>query len=199
MIDLYLLFSKEQELHVLYNNGGIMVPPIQEATRTGYDLPRTFWRQTGHFYLTKLLLPILISTAQKLGNVRVVTLTSMVHYVGTIKFKDGPARRKRTPFDLYAQSKWANAVFAMELARRYGEQGIVATSVNPGISSHTQINCVCNPEVFLLLLRSQKSILIHPVEWGAVTQLWAGVSAEGAQLNGKVCVSGFVPEMNNLP
>ncbi|KAJ7312877.1 NAD(P)-binding protein [Mycena albidolilacea] len=181
-VNLYLLFSKEQELHVLYNNGGIMVPPIQEATRTGYDL--TFATNVlGHFYLTKLLLPILISTAQKLGTVRVVTITSMVHYVGTIKydtFKDEPARRKRTPFDLYAQSKWANAVFAVELARRYGEQDIVATSVNPG---NIRTDVARNSTGLLTLF--VKSILIHPVEWGAVTQLWAGVSAEGAQLNGK--------------
>ncbi|KAF7369179.1 NAD(P)-binding protein [Mycena venus] len=174
--------SKEKELHVLYNNGGIMVPPIEETTPTGYDL--TFATNVlGHFYLTKLLLPTLISTAQRLGSARIVTLTSMVHYVGTIEydtFKDGPKRRKRTPFDLYAQSKWANAVLAMELARRYGEQGVVSTSVNPG-NLKTDIAHNSTGSVTLLA----KLILIYPVEWGAVAQLWAGTSPEAAHLNGK--------------
>jgi NAD(P)-dependent dehydrogenase (short-subunit alcohol dehydrogenase family) len=41
----------------------------------------------------------------------------------------------------------ANAVFATGLARRYGEQGIVATSVNPGISPHTRINIYSFPPI----------------------------------------------------
>ncbi|KAJ6551226.1 NAD(P)-binding protein [Mycena capillaripes] len=174
--------SKEKELHVLYNNGGIMVPPIEDATPSGFDL--TFATNVlGHFYLTKLLLPTLIATAHTMGCARIVTLTSMVHYVGTIDyetFKDGPARRKRTPFDLYAQSKWANGVLATELARRYGDQGIVSTSVNPG-NLKTDIAHNSTGSVTLLV----KLILIHPVEWGAITQLWAGTSAEAAHLNGK--------------
>ncbi|KAJ7779263.1 NAD(P)-binding protein [Mycena metata] len=174
--------SKEKELHVLCNNGGIMVPPVAEATPSGFDL--TFATNTlGHFYLTKLLLPTLISTAHTAGSVRIVTLTSMVHYVATVDyatFKDGPARRKRHPFDLYAQSKWANGVLAMELARRYGDQGIVSMSVNPGnLKTHISDN---SKGMLTLLV---KIILIHPPAWGAVTQLWAAASPEAAHLNGK--------------
>ncbi|KAJ7489222.1 hypothetical protein FB451DRAFT_1224074 [Mycena latifolia] len=110
-------------------------PPIEETTPDGYDL--TFATNVlGHFYLTKLLLPTLIATADTRGAARIVTLTSMVHYVATVdysSFKDGPTRLKRTPFDMYAQSKWAHPVFAMEVARRYADLGIVSTSVNPGI------------------------------------------------------------------
>ncbi|KAJ7182804.1 NAD-P-binding protein [Mycena crocata] len=175
--------SKEEGLSVLYNNGGIMVPPIQEATPTGYDL--TFATNVlGHFYLTKLLLPTLIATASTRGSAsRIVSLTSMAHYVATIdytSFKDGPARRKRTPFDMYAQSKWANGILAMELARRYGAQGIVSTSVNPG-NLNTDISHNSTGVVTLLA----KLFLIHPVEWGAVTLLWAGTAPETERLNGQ--------------
>ncbi|KAJ7489228.1 hypothetical protein FB451DRAFT_685050 [Mycena latifolia] len=174
--------SKEKELHVLYNNGGIMVPPIEEATPDGYDL--TFATNVlGHFYLTKLLLPTLIATAHVRGVARIVTLTSMVHYVATVdysSFQDGPTRLKRTPFDMYAQSKWANAVFAMEVARRYADQGIVSTSVNPG---NLKTDIAHNSTGSMTLL--SKLLLIHPVEWGAVAQLWAGTAPEAAHLNGK--------------
>lgn len=30
--------SKEKELHVLFNNGGVMMPPIDQLTTDGYDL-----------------------------------------------------------------------------------------------------------------------------------------------------------------
>ncbi|KAJ7705559.1 NAD(P)-binding protein [Mycena rosella] len=174
--------SKETELHVLYNNGGIMCPPIEEATPTGYDLTLAT-NVLGHFYLTQLLLPTLTATAQTRGAARVVTLTSMVHYVATVDYKsftDGSARRKRTPFDMYAQSTWANAVFAVELARRYAGQGIVSTSVNPG---NLKTDIAHSSTGFTALLA--KLILIHPVERGAVAQLWAGTAPETAGLNGK--------------
>ena len=30
--------SKEKNLHVLFNNAGVMIPPIDAATKDGYDL-----------------------------------------------------------------------------------------------------------------------------------------------------------------
>ena len=65
----------------------------------------------GHFYLTKLLLPTLLSTARLSpeGAVRVINTASSGHtIVDKIDFntlKDGPARRKMTPTNLYGQSK----------------------------------------------------------------------------------------------
>ena len=63
----------------------------------------------GHFYLMKLLLPTLLSTAQANGDARVVNTSSSGHsMVDTIDFntlKDGPARRKLSPTALYGQSK----------------------------------------------------------------------------------------------
>ncbi|KAJ7758297.1 NAD(P)-binding protein [Mycena metata] len=177
--------SKEKELHVLYNNGGIFAPPIEEVASTGYDsIDLTFASNTlGHFYLTKLLLPTLIQTSHIADPARIVTMTSVLHYIATIDygtFKDGQMRRKRTPFDLYSQSKWANGVLAMELARRYGDQGIVSMSVNPG---NVTTEIADHATGFVALLA--KMFLIHPPVWGAVTQLWAGTSAEATHLNGK--------------
>jgi NAD(P)-dependent dehydrogenase (short-subunit alcohol dehydrogenase family) len=110
----------------------------------------------GHFYLTKLLLPVLLSTAESSppGTVRVVNLSSVGHHFAGLNFntfRDGPARLKMTRNGLYCQSKnvrfaafcapiphgvicddQGNVVFATELARRYGDRGIVSTSVHPG-------------------------------------------------------------------
>ncbi|KAJ6618156.1 hypothetical protein B0H10DRAFT_2030840 [Mycena sp. CBHHK59/15] len=165
--------SKEDELHVLYNNGGIMTPPLELVTPGGYDL--TFGTNVlGHFYLTKLLLPTLIATAAtNPGAGRVVTLTSMIHYLSVPDyktFKDGPARLKANPSDLYSQSKWACAVFAAELARRYGGQGIISTSVNPG-----NLKTDIAKDTFGLALLITKMLMIWPVEWGYIAP-WGRVA-----------------------
>ncbi|KAJ7769686.1 hypothetical protein DFH07DRAFT_282015 [Mycena maculata] len=175
--------SKETRLHILYNNGGIMVPPIELVTSEGYDL--TFATNVlGHFYLTKLLLPALVdSAAVDPSTGRIVNLTSVVHYIAVINFeafKDGPARRKMSPADHYSQSKWANAVFSAELARRYGNDGIISIAVNPG---NIKTDMAHNTTGLVAL--STSMLMIWPVEWGVLGQLWAGTSPEGTQLNGK--------------
>lgn len=93
----------------------------------------------GHFYLTKLLLPTLLATATlepgSYNKPRIVTVSSGAHHLHDIDYatlKDGPERRRLGTQALYAQSKYASVVFARELARRYGDQGLVSIAMNPG-------------------------------------------------------------------
>ncbi|EGO20771.1 hypothetical protein SERLADRAFT_477258 [Serpula lacrymans var. lacrymans S7.9] len=128
--------SKETQLHVLINNAGVMFPPKDLLTADGYDL-QFGTNVLGHHYFTKLLLPTLISTAQTSpdGKARVVTVASSAHLFGSLDFatfKDGPVRKKMSPQSLYGQSKYGNIVSALELAKRYGNQGIVSIALNPG-------------------------------------------------------------------
>jgi len=95
----------------------------------------------GHFYLTKLLLPVLIHTTDmKLpsGKSRIITLSSELHSrhprVNYDTLRDGPARRKLSPTTLYAQSKFGNILVSNELARRY-EDKVIAISLHPGVFS----------------------------------------------------------------
>lgn len=86
-----------------------MHPPIDLVTDDGYDL--TFGTNVlGHFYLTKLLLPVLISTAKTTPEkiVRVVNTSSQAHWLGKLQFDtfmDGPKRRADDTYRLYSQSK----------------------------------------------------------------------------------------------
>ncbi|PFH54116.1 hypothetical protein AMATHDRAFT_73111 [Amanita thiersii Skay4041] len=175
--------SKENELHILFNNAGVMSPPIDELTAQGYDL-EFGTNVLGHFYLTKLLLPTLISTA-KTTKVRVVTSSSVIHYIGSLDFdtfRDSPARRRtKFPF-LYAQSKFGNLVYATELARRYGDQGIISIAVNPG---NIRTDLVRNLPGFLQFIGFYAC---YPVSMGALTQLYAATSKEAEHLNGKFLV-----------
>ncbi|KAK7440996.1 short-chain alcohol dehydrogenase [Stygiomarasmius scandens] len=177
--------SKENRLHILFNNGGVMVSPIDELTAQGYDL-QFGTNVLGHFYFTKLLLPTLLSTAQITGqSVRVVNTSSIAHVAFTKldfdSFRDGKARRRIGKNRLYGQSKFGNVVFSNELARRYGDKGIVSTSLHPGM---------LKTELQRHLGFLQKHVLepmLHPAELGALTQLWAGTlpDPEGKELNGK--------------
>ncbi|KAF8231767.1 NAD(P)-binding protein [Tricholoma matsutake] len=180
--------SKEKELHILFNNAGVMYPPTEMVTAQGYDL-QFGTNVLGHFYFTKLLMPLLILGAKSSsdGKSRVVNLSSIGHILsGNLNFntfKDSPARRKELlRFPLYSQSKFGNIVFANELARRYESQGIVSTAVNPGIITTNLYQGI--PRVFYFIL----GLVMHPVSQGAVTSLWAGTSAESAKLGGKYLV-----------
>jgi len=177
---------KEPELHILFNNGGVMVPPIELLTADGYDL-QFGTNVVGPFYFTKLLLPTLLSTAKNStdGHARILATASSAHLFTTLNFntfKDGPARKTAGPDALYAQSKVGNIVVAKELARRYGDQGIVSTSLNPGNIRTDMLRYMTGPKKIFL------NMISFDVEHGSLTQLWAGTSPEGKDLNGKYLI-----------
>ncbi|KAJ8517408.1 hypothetical protein ONZ45_g5423 [Pleurotus djamor] len=178
--------SKEKRLDMLFNNGGVMVPPIKLATADGYDL--TFGTNVlGHFYLTKLLLPTLLSTAKESEKPsRVITTSSSAAlFTSSLNFetfKDGPARLKKGNQYMYVQSKFGNLVFSTELARRYGDQGIVSAGVNPGnIQSELQRTMSRVQHLFV-------DWMLYPTPMGALTQLWGGTTADPKVINGKFLV-----------
>ena len=71
---------------------------------------------TGHYYFTRLLLPVLLSTAAATagGKVRIINTSSMGHaFVGHIDYdtlKDGPQRIKLGTHKLYFQSKFVRSL-----------------------------------------------------------------------------------------
>lgn len=99
-------------MHILFNNGGVMNPPIDSVTAQGYD--QQFGTNTlGHFFFTILLVPTLLATiknpATPKGTVRVVTTSSLSYmFAPEIKWdtlRDGPERKKQSIHFLYGQSK----------------------------------------------------------------------------------------------
>ncbi|KAG6333363.1 hypothetical protein ID866_5728 [Astraeus odoratus] len=172
--------SKETQLHVLFNNAGVMQPPVEQLTEDGYDL-QFGTNVLGHFYFTKLLLPILLSTAKSSpnGTVRVVNTSSNGHWFSGLDFdtfKDSPKRRGMASMKLYGQSKTGNIVFSAELHRRYRDQGIVSTSLNPGgIKTDLQRHQAS----FLKWLGNK---FLYDVSYGAITQLYAGTAPEAVNI-----------------
>ncbi|KZT52548.1 NAD(P)-binding protein [Calocera cornea HHB12733] len=181
--------SKEQRLDMLFNSGGVMVPPKSELTKQGYDLQ--FGTNTlGHGVFTLLLLPALLETAKQTGDVRVINTSSNGHGfapkegINWEAIKDGPVRDKVfSEWQFYGISKWGNVVFSNELARRYGDQGITSTSLNPGGIRTDLQRHLKGVSAWLI------DKMLFPVEpYGALNQLYAGTVPDGKSLNGKYLI-----------
>ncbi|KAJ7031133.1 NAD-P-binding protein [Mycena alexandri] len=183
--------SLETELHVLFNNGGVMQPPLDQFTAQDYDL-QFGTNVLGHFYLTKLLLPVLLATAKTSpdGKARVVNTASLgstfAPGIDYETMRDSAKRHQLGSIKLYNQSKLGNVVVSAELARRYGDQGLVSTSLNPGNLKTEIARHWTSPGQKLMKLLAH--LIVYPAQMGALTQLYAGTSPEGANLNGKYLV-----------
>ncbi|KAF5342509.1 hypothetical protein D9611_001525 [Ephemerocybe angulata] len=179
--------KQETQLHILFNNAGVMTPPVDQLTKQGYDL-QFGTNVLGHWYFTKLLLPALLAASKatngKWGRV-IHTSSSASLFANTLKFetfKDHPSRTKAGTEWLYAQSKLGNVIIANEFARRYGDEGLVSCSLNPG-------NLQSDLQRHLGPIRKRLvSLILYPTPYGALTQLWAGTSEEGANMNGKYLI-----------
>ncbi|KAI9434778.1 NAD(P)-binding protein [Lactarius indigo] len=181
--------SKESQLHVLINNAGVMMSPKEQVTTQKYDL-QFGTNVIGHWLFTELLLPALFAATDASPShekARVVTVSSSANYFTTgLDFDaiaDGPKRTKYSELGLYSKSKLGNVIVARELARRYGDK-IVSTSLNPG-------------NIDTDLLRHQPGwrnaivhwLLLYPVSYGALTQLYCATAPSAADANGKF----FIP------
>jgi NAD(P)-dependent dehydrogenase (short-subunit alcohol dehydrogenase family) len=91
------------------------------------NIERLTHASAGHFYLTKLLLPILTAAAKKSppGTVRVINISSIVHYMSaregirwaTISGPDAAmARRKLGVPRIYGQSKLVKCTIHVDTA-----------------------------------------------------------------------------------
>ncbi|EEB94340.1 hypothetical protein MPER_06860, partial [Moniliophthora perniciosa FA553] len=98
----------------------------------------------------------------------------------------GPARRRYGAILslLYSQSKLGNVIFANELARRYGDQGIVSTSLHPGAIDTNLWTSGALPDLVICIAR----FVLKPPEYGVLTQLYAGTAPEAARMNGEYLI-----------
>jgi len=169
-------------------------PGIGPLTAQGYDVQFGV-NVLGHYFFTLLLMPTLLRTAKgeasgKPHPVRVVSVSSDGHEMTA---KEGivwdslqkgdaalPARKKLTGTRLYGQSKLGNVLISSELARRYGDQGVVAISLHPGgVSSELLRNL--HPIIAWIVVK----IRIYPVSLGVITSLYAATSEAALEMNGE--------------
>jgi NAD(P)-dependent dehydrogenase (short-subunit alcohol dehydrogenase family) len=118
--------AHSEPLDLLINNAGVMALP-HRTTADGFEM-QFGTNHLGHFALTGLLLPALLDRPGS----RVVTVTSMMHWIGRLDFGDLDAERGYRKWLAYAQAKLANLVFAKELDRR---APFMSMAAHPGYAS----------------------------------------------------------------
>ena len=113
-------------LHVLINNAGVV---NLHRTVTADGLETTFAvNHLAYFLLTTLLLDRLRASAPA----RIVNVSSDAHKFAPIDFDDLQNERRYGVMRVYGQSKLANILFTVELARRLAGSGVTANSLHPG-------------------------------------------------------------------
>ena len=120
-------------LHILINNAGIMGGALVRDAR-GYE-SQFATNHLGHFQLTLGLLPALRAA----HGARVVNVSSGGHQLSDIRWDDPHFTTGYDGMLGYGQSKTANVLFAVELDRRWAEQGIRGYAVHPGVAFGTNL------------------------------------------------------------
>ncbi|RFU74767.1 hypothetical protein TARUN_7497 [Trichoderma arundinaceum] len=180
--------AAETRLDVLWHNAGVMAPPEGSVSKQGHELSFAT-NVLGPFLLQQFLTPILLKTANSdvapKGSVRTC-------WAASVEFPDPPGQDGILWDDWgltssefsglngrvqrYVQSKWANAILATEMAKRYPQ--LVSTSFNPG-AIRTDLTRHA-PSI----LKSIQGLLSYPIRLGALTELQAGFDDEVAEHNG---------------
>jgi NAD(P)-dependent dehydrogenase (short-subunit alcohol dehydrogenase family) len=143
-------------------NAGIMALPNLEKS-FGYEL-QFFTNHIGHFIFTTNISDCLNEKS------RVVVLSSAAHFLAPkvgIDFSNLKGEKNYSSWTFYGQSKFANLVFAKELARKFSGSKKLAFAVHPGVIN-TNLTRHIHP--FLNFLYSlTEPIFLKSIEEGAAT------------------------------
>ena len=122
------LAGQESRIDLLCNNAGVMMPPLGR-TEDGFET-QFGTNHLGHFALTGHLLDLMRASE----SARVITVSSLSHYWGWIRFADLNSQKRYDATLAYGQSKLANLLFTRELDRRLRASGAraLAAAAHPG-------------------------------------------------------------------
>lgn len=170
---------------LLVNNAGVMMPPRGE-TADGFEL-QFGTNHLGHFALTGLLLDALAAGESS----RVVTLSSLEHRPGRLDFDDLQSEHSYSGRGAYQQSKFANAVFGLELERRLRAAGLPVISVlaHPGYSA-TNLQSSGPTGPLKAVLSIGNALVAQSAERGTLPQLYAA-TAPGVEGGDFIGPGGF--------
>ncbi|KAH7007520.1 hypothetical protein EDB80DRAFT_893802 [Ilyonectria destructans] len=191
------ILAKTDRINILINNAGIMAVQNLELTQDGHEL-QFGTNHLSHFLFFELLKPALLAAVTPELNSRVVNLSSTAHTMSGINASDNYNFQKGgySPWAAYGQSKTANIYMANEIERRYGSQGIHATSLHPGGILTPLMKHV--PEAVVKQMASSEAMAkgLKSPEQGAATTVWAAVSKQLEHTGGKYLADCAVAELS---
>ncbi|KAG9238811.1 hypothetical protein BJ875DRAFT_450017 [Amylocarpus encephaloides] len=172
-------------LDILICNAGIMEAP-PELSKDGYEI-HFATNHLGHAMLIREFLPLLVETTKTPGaDVRVVILTSVgaglhpkcgVDFQGVLTKQDSGIAK----FQRYSVSKFANVVYASEIARRHPD--ITAVSVHPGVvETDLVLNLAPMMRRLVYIVNFMKGVSLLKPQQGALNQLWVAAGSRKDEL-----------------
>ena len=173
------------KLDILICCAGIMAQPLGTSAE-GYEIHFAVNHLANALVIRTLLPHLLEATKAPNADVRIVALTSAGwrgHPAEGVQFDT-----VRSTQDLgvgwrwrrYGQSKLANIVYAAELARRYGREGLTAVSLHPGVVRTALVGDLSRGTKALVYVTNLGNVV--SVEQGVKNQLWAAAGAEKGRL-----------------
>ncbi|KAI5781174.1 hypothetical protein EDC01DRAFT_245340 [Geopyxis carbonaria] len=130
------LASTLPRLDILILNAALTTTPAYELSPQGVETIFAA-NHLGHFHLTHLLVPVMITTAKTSAAVRILSTSSGLHLLsGRISLDSLTSPTRTFPIPAidsifrYARSKLANILHMRELARQLAESGVSGITVN---------------------------------------------------------------------
>jgi len=196
------VLEKHTRFDGLVNNAGIMNTP-EGKTIDGFET-QFGTNYLGHFLLTELLLDALKESAPS----RIVCVSSVAHVEvrkqgGEIHLDDlNYEKRPYNGIEAYSQSKLANVLHALNLAKRLEGTGVAAVSVHPGWIRSNLIKSTMPTWVQNVLMRPFSRFLgMLSYEEGAQTTLHCLLDDDVPNHNGSYYSQNsiFYPDRKNRP
>ncbi len=160
-------------LDAVVNNAGIMETP-QQQTKDGFEL-QFGTNHLGHFLLNHLVFDLVSARSG-----RIVPVSSIVHLrARPIDFDDPMLTEHYTPARAYAQSKLANLMYGLELARRLERAGspVMSVSAHAGWSA-TNLFSTGPTGLARSVYKVVNWAIAQPAEAGAVPEVLAAAGKE---------------------
>jgi WW domain-containing oxidoreductase len=176
-----------EPLDAIICNAGIMALPELEL-QYGYE-KQFFVNHVGHFILVTNL------GDQLAEDGRVVMVSSEAHKNAPregVQLDNLDGSKGYGPWKAYGQSKFANLLFAKEMARRFDDTDRVSNAVHPGV---IDTNLTRHMNVFARVAWTMLGPLFLKSESeGAATQTWAAVHPDAGEINGEYFVDCNIDE-----
>ncbi len=171
--------SKYSHLHVLLNNAGAVFMRRQLSV-DGIEMTFAL-DHLACFLLTNLLLDKIKASAPA----RIINVSSGAHTSGKIEFDNLQGERDYSP-RAYDNSKLANILFTMELARRLEGTGVTVNALHPGFAA-TGFG-KNNPGFLMKIIRAVVPLIARSPAKGAETSIYLASSPEVQSITGKYFV-----------
>jgi len=182
----------EEDIDVLVNNAAVMACPYA-TTKEGLEM-QFGTGHVGHFLFTNAILEKVLAAKG-----RVVNVSSDGHRLSPIRWNDWgfEGGKSYDKWRAYGQTKTANMLFSVSLAKKYGSKGLTASSLHPG-AIPTNLGRHMDPEDLAGLIKLDKELGNYEGEWtdfpwktlsqGTATHVFAAFDPNIAEHNGAYCI-----------